>query len=714
MHGHRRKTWLYGLSSFFLLLITLHTHAAEAPVRAELISEPTSIQPGKPFWVAVHFQLSPGWHIYWKNPGATGLPTRIEWALPDDFKAGPVLEPSPLRFDTAGIASYGYKESAVFLAEITAPETLEIDSTVTIRATAHWLACEGSCIPGSTELRLTVPVSDTMGENNAQHTQLFEQARAALPQPPPANWEGVAYEELGEITLLLKTKDTTQSIRPQDPYFFSSDDAIDPEATQQVFELSDGGLMIKLVSTPGMKMQRLSGILTSSSSWMGSSKGIAINLPMSEAPSAAVSSTHGGSSSIPDLPKSLWQMLLFAFIGGIILNAMPCVFPVIGIKMLSFVQQAGDSAWKIKAHGFIFTLGVWISFCALASLLIALKAAGEEIGWGFQLQNATFVAGLCVLLWLVALNFLEVYSVGNTFVGTGHSLAARSGYTGSFFSGVLATLVATPCTAPFMGTAVGFAVLQTPIVTLSIFSSMALGMAFPYLLMSLFPWLINHLPKPGKWMETFRQAMAFPLIASVIWLLWVFGQQTNINALAKLLFALLLVSMAVWVFGRWADPMRRACVQRRGIFSTSILLASGLLLGYFAANPETEENPWMLDWEPYSQETLEALRAKECMVFVDFTAAWCLTCQVNKHTALHNEKVIHAFRQWDVATLQADWTNRDPEITRTLERFGRNGVPLYLLYPKGPDTEPIILPEILTPSIVLDALKKAQGHHAGE
>lgn len=401
---------------------------------------------------------------------------------------------------------------------------------------------------------------------------------------------------------------------------------------------------------------------------------------------------------------TLFWMLLWAFIGGLILNFMPCVFPVIGLKVLSFMEQSQNDPSKAKLHGAVFTLGVWLSFCSLAGVLLFLRNQGHALGWGFQLQSPGFILALVALLFTLGWNLLGVFEVGLSLMNTGNQLAARSGYMGSFFSGVLATVVATPCTAPFMGAALGFALSQSTFIAMSVFSMMALGMSAPYFLLTCFPALLKKMPRPGDWMETFKHWMAFPLFATVIWLLSVFTDQTSTKRLFWVLWMLLALGIAVWVYGRFCKAYDSKISKVIGFSLIAISAFGANFTVQKALEGDIVESSEGLNWEPYSEERLMSFLKDSRYVFVNFTASWCLTCQANLHGALSSSAVVEAFQKANVVCLKADWTKRDPELTATLAKLGRSGVPTYALY-KPTDPEPIMLPEILTEDIVLEALQ---------
>ena len=426
---------------------------------------------------------------------------------------------------------------------------------------------------------------------------------------------------------------------------------------------------------------------------------------------AAAAVPTGGSGEV----TNTWWALVFAFAGGIILNLMPCVLPVLSLKVLGFLQQAGEDESKSWQHGCMFTAGVLISFLVLAGILIGLRAGGEQLGWGFQLQSPAFVAIISSFLFLFGLSLFGVFEIGTSLVSAGGQYDNRSGMTGTFISGVAATVVATPCTAPFMGSALGFALTQSTTQSLLIFAFLGLGMASPYLLLSFVPSLIRFMPKPGEWMVAFKQFLGFLLMATVVWLIFVIGNQTGVLGMTMLLILLVVLGIGAWVLGRWGSIM--ASRQTRLIARTAgvIIIAGGL--GYILSILPTASGGGMAlqaksdsgpKWEAFSAQRVNELRQTGRPVFVDFTAAWCLSCQVNERVALHNYDVVRKFQELGVVTLKADWTSRDAEITRALGEFGRNSVPLYVLYTGDANAKPVLLPEILTPGIVLNALKEVK------
>jgi thiol:disulfide interchange protein len=421
------------------------------------------------------------------------------------------------------------------------------------------------------------------------------------------------------------------------------------------------------------------------------------------------------------LPPTLWLALGLAFLGGLLLNLMPCVFPVVSLKVLGFVKLAGERPAEVRRHGFSFAFGVLVAFWALAGLLLLLRHAGAELGWGFQLQSQGFIAFMTFLLFAIGLNLAGVFELGTSLGRLGNLAPRASGYTESALNGVLATIVATPCTAPFMGAALGFALTLSAAGSLLIFTSLAVGMAAPYVVLSLAPGLLRYLPRPGSWMETFKQALSFPLFATAAWLVWVFGHQAGVDGVLRLLLGLTLLGMAAWCWGRWGSALNVARASRlTGRTAAAAFLFVGFALAQgsaplpaaggglgstMAAGPVgAGSDGARIQWEEFSAEAVSRHREAGRIVFVDFTAAWCLTCKVNERVALNVPEVVALVEDLDIAMLKADWTTRDPSITRALREFGRSGVPLYVVYSPDPFDAPRLLPELLTPAIVIRAL----------
>ncbi len=655
--------------------------------------------------VGLRLEHEEKWHTYWLQPG-TGLPTTIEWQLPPGWSAGPIRWPAPERvFDTAGnLTGNGY-EGVVFLpVSLTPPRDLSADAPVTLRARVEWLMCKDVCIPGEAELSLTLQPTPAgaMTTSNVTDSPEGEALLAtleALPTRLPADWSARATraDSAARTIRLRVTAPASASLGERgEAWFFDADAHIAydhpqpraPDATEGSGELA---LLLTVSEYAPAELPRLRGVLT-----FANGPAFELDLPVEFA------AEEDGE------PRALAGILALAFLGGLILNLMPCVFPVLGLKVMGFVQQAGHDRAKVTMHGLVFTLGVLLSFWALAAALALLRAGGTQLGWGFQLQEPAFVYAMAVVLLAFALNMSGAFEFALGATAVGGELQQKGGYSGSFFTGVLATIVATPCSAPFLAPALG-AALALPVVTsFAVFTAIALGLAAPYLLLSAFPGALRLLPRPGAWMDAFKQGMAFLLYATVALLVWILAGQLAGDALLSTLLALTLFAFSLWLYGRATAP---SAGRRPVLLGLSLLLGLGAIVyGWPRA-----VSPGDVVWEPWSAERVAELRAEGRPVYVDFTARWCFTCQTNKRAVFSGPgsgAVLKAFRERRVATLQADWTNRDPLITSELARWGRAAVPFNLLYLPG-EAEPRILPELLTPGIVLNALGHATGGGSG-
>ena len=675
---------------------------------AELVSDVASIQPGTPFTVALRMTMDDGWHSYWTNPGDSGQPTSIEWTLPEGFTASDIQWPYPHRIDVGPLTSYGYSNEVLLLTEITPPDDWAPGTSVTLDGLAEWLICADICLPAEAEVSLALPVRDAAPNADAQWANAVAAAEAALPKPVSA-WTVQATRSEGSYALSV-TPPSGWTGSLEGATFYPDEKAVLDHAAPQPVSQEGGSYLIALQQSEyaAEPADRLTGVLVApeGTTWDDGVRAMEVDVPVEDAQNVSAAASSGGSS-----PSALWWTLLSAFVGGLLLNLMPCVFPVLSVKILGFAKQGSDDDRTIRRHGLLFGAGVLVSFWVLAGTLLALRAAGSEIGWGFQLQSPLFVAFMTMLFFGIGLNLLGVFEIGNQLMNWGGQVerSASDTYSGSFLSGVLATVVATPCTAPFMGVALGVALTLSAAGSLSVFTALGAGMAAPYVALSMTPSLLQRLPKPGAWMETLKQVLAFPMFAAAVWLLWVFGQQTGPGGMAFLLFGLLLLGLAGWTLGRWSalQVSARTRVITRTVAALSLVGALVVtVLGARSgpvANAASATTSPDAQWQSFSPETVEQLRAEGRPVFIDFTAAWCLTCQVNKRTALRSEAVQQAAQAKNVALIRADWTNRDPAITRALESHGRSGVPVYVLY-KGDGSEPELLPEILTEQIVLDAL----------
>jgi len=681
----------------------------ESHVKAELISEVTSIQPGKPFWVGLHLKLDKHWHVYWQNPGDAGLQTKLEWNLPQGFTAGDIQWPYPERFDTPPLTNYGYSDEVLFPIKITPPANLKAGSKVTLGGEASWLVCKEECVPGAADVTLTLKVDPNPPVFDTRWTDLFNDARSRVPIPN-SDWK-ITVASNDKYLFINLTAPSWFSGRLDSVSFFPFEQKVIEYARDQKLAKTDDGYQLRIERSHLSENMptRLAGVLVTDSGWRGANSEKAIEF---DEPIAA---GHGSAAAVTGEGLSIWQALLFAFLGGMILNLMPCVLPVLSLKILGFVRQADESRKKALAHGLVFTAGVLISFWVLVGVLLALRAGGQELGWGFQLQSPEFLIVLSGFMFLFGLNLLGVFEIGTSLTAVGGKTASATGWGGSFLNGVTATVVATPCTAPFMGSALGFSLTQPIWVVWLIFTFLALGMAAPYVVLSASPKLLRFLPKPGRWMESLKQIMGFLLLATVIWLSWVLSVQAGSLAVVLLLAVLLLLGIGAWILGRWGTFSAPTGKRYTAYILSAIFILGGVGIGVAGviSAPEVKsgssaqvENGDGISWQPYSEQRWEQLKSSDSAVFIDFTAAWCLSCQVNERVAFSSPEVQKQFASLKIVPLKADWTSRNKEITEALAHYGRNSVPLYVLY--GPDKtkDPIILPEIITPGIVVDALSR--------
>lgn len=683
------------LASLALLAAAL---PARAQVTASLVSADASVQPGTPITVAVRLEHKPHWHSYWVNPG-TGLPTTLKWSLPAGWKAGDIQWPAPIVLsDTRGnVIGNGYEGDLLLPVTLTPPTDIKPGTTVELPVAVDWLMCREECVPGSAKLSLTLPVKAEAPSPDAAFGARIRAVLAALPSGDPS-WLVSATRDAKEAVLRITASGAAAAEDPTGVHFFSEDGTIASDQPQKVSSDGKGGLTLTLpVAADGPNdLLRLRGVVTSTKGWRadGSLPGLKVDVAFG---AAAVPV-----ASVPAAPVAAGGFigtLALAFVGGLILNLMPCVFPVLGIKILGFVNQAGADRRKVTLHGLVFTSGVLLSFWVLAGILAVLRAGGSQLGWGFQLQSPTFVFGLAAAMLAFALNMSGVFEFGLTATGIGSGLQSKSGLLGSFLTGALATVAATPCAAPFLAPALGAALALSTLESFAIFTVIAVGLSAPYLLLSAFPSAVKVLPRPGAWMETFKQAMAFPLYATVAYLIWVMAGQLPETGLLSALFGLVLVALGVWAYGRWNAPGASPGRARFGTGACVVLLALGAWTGWPVAAA-----PGDIVWEKWSPEAVEKLRSENRIVYVDFTARWCATCQANKRLVFHSGDVLRAFSDKHIATLRGDWTNKDPMITAELAKYHRAAVPFNVVWMPG-RAEPVVLPEILSPSVVLDALK---------
>jgi thiol:disulfide interchange protein len=667
-----------------------------APVRAshltvELVTETTSIAPNHDFLAGLHFVLDPGWHIYWINAGDAGEPPRVDWQVPVGITAGDLQFPAPERLPLGPLMDFGYQHQVLLPIPMRADASLHAGTNAILRGRLHFLVCSNVCIPGKADLEQSVPVTAQPGANNPATEPLFLAAERALPRALPAT-VSVQVQQTKNAFVIRVTGNTAASAE-----FYPYDANLIANAAPQTVQPRPDGVSITVEKAQGLQKipATLHGLLKFPD-------GTAYQF------TSPITTGYVTESAVPvKRTGGLLRILGLAFLGGLILNLMPCVFPVLFIKGLALVQSSGHERQRMRAHGAMYALGILVSFWAIVALLMVLRAGGHHLGWGFQFQSPYFVACMALLFFFLGLSLAGMFEVGLSVTCVGGELAQRGGYSGSFFTGVLATVVATPCTAPFMGAAIGFALSQSALITFAVFTLLALGLAAPYVLLTLQPAWIRLLPKPGVWMEYLKQAVSIPIFIAVIWMVWVFAQVAGSNGVAALLAGMLLTAVAGWVLGRWP-------AKRLSTVGAIILLVGAIALPCLAAKalPATattsETSAQTMAWQPFSPERLAAARADGKPVFVDFSAAWCLSCQVNERVVLDRPDVEEAFRKSGVVMMRADWTNHDDTITAALAKLGRSGVPTYALYSDGPQSAPALLPEVLTTRIVMDALKNTR------
>lgn len=678
--------------AFLLLAAPAYAEVVRTPhLSAELVSEVAAVQPGQPFWVALRFQLKPEWHTYWKNPGDSGEAPRIRWHLPTGFTAGDIHWPYPQRLPVGPLVNFGYADEAWLLVPITPPADLPARDVV-LKADATWLVCKEECIPESGSFSLELPVNDATPAPSPQaatHAAALDAARRRVPQPLAGATVAASGDGLA-LRLSLPAEQVSEA------WFFPDQYGVVEHAASQPMTRDGNGLSLALRRGEllgSTAPDGLTGVVVITQSLPDGQRVEAFSIAASPAPA----DTESG--------VGLGLALLLALGGGLLLNIMPCVFPVLSLKALHLARQADESPAQARLGGLVFTAGVLVSFLALAGVLLALRAGGEAVGWGFQLQSASFVLALAWLMFALGLMLSGVWSFGAGFMGVGQGLAERSGHLGAFFTGVLAVVVATPCTAPFMGAALGYALTQPVSHALAVFLALGLGLAAPWLTLSFVPAARRLLPRPGPWMERFRQFLAFPMYATAAWLVWVLATQTDATGLAVALGGMVLIGLIAWF---WQTTRTSAGFWRGAGAAAAVagLMGLGLLVGGLpppGSSAEDLQNQGAQYWQPYSAAHLDNLRAEGHPVLINFTAAWCITCQVNERLALDTEPVRAALDRAGVAPLKADWTRRDPAIARLLEQHGRSGVPMTLLYPRGAGT-PEVLPTVLTESLMLERL----------
>jgi thiol:disulfide interchange protein DsbD len=702
--GTKRPWALAGVALTAALMATAATRAQESRdegrhVTASLIGESRNVVPGRPLHLALRQQIQPGWHTYWSNPGEAGLPTTIDWSLPPGFQAGAIAWPTPVRFSSGPVVGYGYADEVVLPVIVEVPADLRPGADVTLSAHVSWLVCSDTCIPEDADLNISLPVGSNL-EPDPNWIDAFASARAHAPRPNP--FPTTATSSADQLTLRVAMGDAT---RLRNVIFFPAEVGVIDDGAPQSVAVNSQALVLTLrrdKTRPPPEM--LSGVLAfddTAAGAGGTSWAMSISAPVGSATS------HG------DPGIGFIAALLLALAGGIVLNLMPCVLPILSIKALALVQHSQSTPREMRLQGIAYAAGVLASFAVVAAALLGLRAAGAEVGWGFQLQSPLFISLMIYLLFAVGLNLSGVFTIGGRMTGLGSELAARDGYAGSYCAGALATVVATPCTAPFMATAIGYAVTQPWYISIAVLEAIGLGLALPYLVVTFIPRMQRLLPRPGAWMLRLKQALAFPVYGTAVWLIFVLSQQTGAAGITAALAGLVLIAFAAWLYD--IVYLSAGSQRRWGIGASALAVASAFALLHLVdegapvrASPIGAKAG--LEWQPFSLAKLDALRAEGRPVFVDFTAAWCVTCVVNERIALADPDVVRAFVDGGIAALKADWTRRDADITQILEANGRAGIPLYLFYPKAKGADerkpPVLLPQILTVATVLRTIQE--------
>lgn len=680
-------------------------------IEAELVSMGAWAVPGSTAIVAIRQSIKPGWHTYWRNQGDSGGPTTLTWSLPTGVTAGDILWPLPERQRLQSLMNYGYSGVTFLPVPIEIPSDVPPGRSLPLRVTAHFYVCSDEmCVPEDLELALNLPLRESAAPLEARFGQAIQDVVSGAPRP--AGIEASAVLSDGRLILTARGGPLAGAA-PKWAYFLPFEGGVIDHAAPQSGERGTQGLTLSIAAGRGLTTQGLnrpiSGVLsTDLGAWEVTAEsgpaltGVAGEGAISDGEDARPPTAVA--TGIADFAKAA----LFALLGGLILNLMPCVFPILAMKAASLSRTAYEPA-EARRDGLAFLAGVLATFLVLAGALLALRAGGQALGWGFQLQSPGMVAALALLMLAVALNLSGVFHIGAGLQGAGHGPLSRlSGAAGAFFTGVLAVVVAAPCTAPFMAFALGAALFMPWPMALAVFLMLGLGLALPYVLISLNPRLLARLPKPGPWMETLRNLLAFPMYGAALWLAWVYGRQTA-DTLALLFGAGLTLALALWLYGRSqaAAPGKGRAAGITALLALIAALGFGVLAGRAApAASDGAVAATRLSSQPWSEQAVKAALAEGRPVLVNFTADWCVTCKVNERAALASDRAAQALEQANAVYLVGDWTRRDDAITAELQRHGRSGVPLYLLYAPG-RTEPRVLPQLLTEGLVVDALKAA-------
>jgi DsbC/DsbD-like thiol-disulfide interchange protein/cytochrome c biogenesis protein CcdA len=674
------RTWTTILLFMLLLCPALPAGALESTTvsspraTVSLVSDTDAVADGTPFRIGLHFRLAPGWHTYWKNPGDAGAPPDMELALPPGATAGPIVWPTPQRVAEGPLMTYAYTGELLLPLSVTPGKPAGV---TVVQAHAQWLVCKDICVPEEGDFRLELPPGTSAPSAQAP---LFAALDRRVPRPSP--WRAVVGSD---GTLLVQGPELTTST-VVDAWFIPDTPGVIRDSAAQPLTVWQGGFTLALKSGKAFRpAEGLSGILS-----VRDRSGLETDVALRAAP---------GELPPPPPTMRLQRMLGLAFLGGLILNLMPCVFPVLAMKV---VGLAGAASGRARLHAAAYTVGVLVAFSVVGAALLVARAAGAAAGWGFQFQSPIFVASMAWLLFAVGLNLSGVFQIGAGLAGAGQGLTRHAGQMGSFFTGLLAVVVATPCTAPFMGFAIAAGLAAPPAVTMLVFVVMGLGMAAPYALLAVVPALGRATPRPGRWMEVLRQGLAFPMYAASAWLVWVISQEAGPAGVLGTSAGLVLLGFAAWVLGITQEATDRSRRVGQSAAAAAVLAALAVLSGISTA--PASAGLVEAGAEPFSAARLGALRAEGRPVFVNMTAAWCVTCLVNERVAINSVAVRRAFADHDVTYLKGDWTRQDPSITVYLRENRRDGVPLYVYYPSR--GQPTVLPQILTESTLLDELTR--------
>jgi thiol:disulfide interchange protein DsbD len=679
----------------FILLGSAPAFAASAVgtphVQIHLIADKTAVAPGDTVTIAISQDILAGWHVYWRNPGDSGIAPSTDWILPKDYAAGPLQWPPPSRLAFGPLVNFGYAGHVVLLTDIKVPADAMVGNPAKFTTTLSWLVCQETCIPETAVLDIAVPV-ETESVTDPATTDLFFRTRASI--PAAATFPAELSSDPKVLTLTIHTAP------PAEAFFYPFKAGLIDDSSPQLIEPHDDDFTLQLVRGElRQPLTSVDGVLETfdASGRMVAAYTLIAAMPDTPRPAPIVTPAHTG----------LLAALGLALLGGIILNLMPCVFPVLSLKVLALARHAEGGRSETRLSGIAYTVGVLLAFLAIAIVLLCLRAAGSAIGWGFQLQSPPFVLCLAYLLFAMGLSLSGFFTLQGKFVNLGAGLATREGAMGSFFTGALAALVATPCSAPFMGTAIGFALTQAWPIALAIIEFLGLGLALPYLILAFNPRWVGFMPRPGAWMERLKQLLAFPLYGSAVWLVWVLSLQTGPHGILIAMGGALLLSFAVWCFNishhvhhaGW----RRVFIVLCGFSLLSVIAGAMSPTLWHAQETQSIADSFIPPgWENFTPERLQELQHAGTPVFVDMSAAWCITCIVNEKMALGPD-MTKALAAKGVVLLKGDWTNQDKQITALLASFGRSGVPLYVYYPPHNQT-PVVLPQILSRGIVLKAV----------